>query len=212
MNVLVGCELSGTVRDAFIKEGHNAFSCDLEPSDVAGPHIQKDIYYPICHAEQFIASGYWDLIILHPPCTALAASGNAHYGPGKPKYKERVKAIRWTTNLFLVAQNNSKYVCMENPVGVLPSGKGEQLPKPVYIQPYDFGHDASKKTGLWLSGLPPLKATRRIKPRIFYGRPRWGNQTDSGQNKLGPSPDRAKKRSKTYSGVARAMANQWGNL
>lgn len=132
-----------------------------------------------------------------------------NYGYGKHKHKERIRAIDWTTKLW----RHCAYVCdavaMENPVGVLNSSTVGVFPKPYYIQPYEFGHPESKKTGLWLHNLPYLLPTKLLKvPECGY----WNNQTPSGQNKLGPSPDRAEIRARTYQGIADAMAEQWGIL
>ena len=197
MNILVAYESSGTVREAFRKAGHNAWSCDLQPADDGSTyHFQGDV-------EEWIsdpALKRWDLIIMHPPCTALCVSGNAHYGTGKPKHQQRIDAIEYTLRMFELAKANADAVCMENPVGVLPV-KASQ-----YIQPYQFGHAESKKTGLWLHNLPKLQPTDVVdKPACGH----WDNQTPSGQNKLGPSPDRWKIRSKTYAGIAQAMAEQF---
>jgi hypothetical protein len=199
VNILVAYESSGTVRQAFRKAGHNAWSCDLQPADDGSNyHLQGDV-------EEWISDPVikrWDMIIMHPPCTALAVSGNAHYGTGKPKHDKRIDAIEYTLRVFELAKANADRVCMENPVGVLPI-KASQ-----YIQPYQFGHAESKKTGLWLHNLPFLRPTRLMyKPACGY----WDNQTPSGQNKLGPSPDRWKIRSKTYTGIAQAIADQWGD-
>ena len=194
MRVLIACEFSGVVRDAFAAKGHDAWSADLLQTEAPGQHITGD-----CVAA--IKQG-WDLIIMHPPCTALAVSGNRWYGTGMPKNKERHSAIDWTVSLWNLAKLNAKQVCMENPVGVLPI-------KPTqYIQPWFFGHSETKKTGLWLHGLDQLAPTNILtKPECGF----WDNQTPSGQNKLGPSPDRWKLRSVTYSGIAQAMADQWGS-
>lgn len=199
MNILVAYESSGTVRQAFRKAGHNAWSCDLQPADDGSNyHLQGDV-------EEWISDPVikrWDMIIMHPPCTALAVSGNAHYGTGKPKHQQRIEAIEYTLRVFELAKANADRVCLENPVGVLPI-KASQ-----YIQPYEHGHAESKKTGLWLHNLPCLRPTRLMyKPACGY----WDNQTPSGQNKLGPSPDRWKIRSKTYEGIAQAIADQWGD-
>jgi len=199
MNILVAYESSGTVREAFRKAGHNAWSCDLQPADDGSNyHLQGDV-------EEWISDPVikrWDMIIMHPPCTALAVSGNAHYGTGKAKHQQRIDAIEYTLRVFELAKANADRVCMENPVGVLPI-KASQ-----YIQPYEHGHAESKKTGLWLHNLPCLRPTRLMyKPACGY----WDNQTPSGQNKLGPSPDRWKIRSKTYEGIAQAIADQWGD-
>ena len=194
MRVLISCEYSGKVREAFRRRGHQAYSCDLLESDDNSPHHYRGDCWEV------IDLG-WDLIVMHPPCTALAVSGNAHYGSGMKRNGERLEAIEWTLALYAHAKENAPKVALENPVGVLPI-KASQ-----YIQPYQFGHPESKKTGLWLHNLPPLLATRTLaKPDCGY----WDNQTPSGQNKLGPSADRWKIRSETYQGIADAMADQWG--
>lgn len=185
MRVLVACEYSGKVRGAFRAQGHDAWSCDLLPADDNSQyHIQGD-------CRSVITEG-WDLIIMHPPCTALAVSGNRWYGRGCEKHSERLEAIAWTVELWELARQHSPRVCMENPVGVLPM-------KPTqYIQPWQFGHGETKKTGLWLHGLAPLEATD-----VVEGREQriW---------RMAPSADRWKKRSETFSGIAEAMAQQWG--
>lgn len=184
MRVLVACESSGVVREAFRKLGHDAWSNDLLPADDNSPnHIKGDCVDAIKRG--------WDLIIMHPPCTALSVSGNRWYGRGMPKHAERVEAIRWTMALFSLAKECATSVAMENPVGVLP------IPATQYIQPWQFGHGETKKTGLWLFNLPPLNPTN-----IVSGR-------DQRIWKLPPSVDRWKIRSKTYQGIADAMASQW---
>ena len=196
MRVLIACEYSGKVREAFRRRGHEAYSCDLLESDDNSPHHYRGDCWEV------IGLG-WGLIVMHPPCTALAVSGNAHYGTGMKRNGERLESIDWTLALYAHAKENAPQVAMENPVGVLPI-KASQ-----YVQPYQFGHPESKKTGLWLHNLPPLLATKTLaKPDCGY----WDNQTPSGQNKLGPSADRWKIRSETYQGIADAMAQQWGEL
>ena len=197
MNVLIAYESSGTVRNAFLKYGHNAWSCDLQPADDGSRyHLAVDAEFAM--KDGF---GFYDLIIMHPPCTALCVSGNAHYGQGKPKHNQRLEAIDYTLEMFRLAKECAQMVALENPVGVLPI-KASQ-----YVQPYEYGHSESKKTGLWLYNLPRLEPSDIIaKPACGH----WDNQTPSGQNKLGPSPDRWKIRSNTYSGIAQAMAQQWG--
>lgn len=195
MKVLVACEYSGVVRDAFIARGHDAMSCDLLPTDVAGPHYQGDVF-------DVINDG-WDLMIAHPPCTYLSVSG-MHWttrGLRDPQLTE--DALDFVRRLMAAPV---KQIAIENPISVISSRirKPDQI-----ITPYQFGHDASKKTCLWLKNLPPLRPTSMIEPRIVGGRKRWGNQTDSGQNKLPPSKDRWKIRSATYQGIAEAMASQW---
>ena len=162
-----------------------------------------------------IAHG-WDLAILHPPCTHLCVSGNRYYGANTPGMHKRRGAIVWTMDLWRAAQLFCDRVCLENPVGVLPL-------RFQYIQPWMFGHPESKKTGLALHNLPPLVPTAVLEPpagRVLEAgllfpvteRGYWENQTPSGQNKLGPSPDRAQIRSATYPGVSWAMADQWGGM
>ena len=197
LRVLIACEFSGTVRDTFVALGHEAWSCDLLPSNKPGNHIQGDCVDAISRG--------WDLIIMHPPCTAIAVSGNAHYGEGKPKAHLRERALQWTWALWHHACACARHVAMENPIGMLSrTMKPSQI-----IQPHQFGHDASKATCLWLHNLPLLRGTSDYPPRIVNGKPRWRNQCDSGQNKLGPSSDRWALRSLTYTGIASAMANQW---
>lgn len=198
MRVLVACEYSGRVRDAFIALGHDAMSCDLLPSDAPGPHHEGDV-------RDIIDDG-WDLMIAHPPCTYLSVSG-MHWttrGLRDPQLTE--DALDFVQMLM---DAPIKRIAIENPISVISSRirKPEQI-----ITPYQFGHDASKKTCLWLKNLPPLRPTQLVEPRIVNGKKRWGNQTDSGQNKLGPSEDRWKIRSETYLGIAKAMAEQWGSL
>lgn len=197
MKVLVACEYSGAVRDAFIAKGHEALSCDLLPTDSPGPHYQGDV--------MDIINDGWDLMIAHPPCTYLSVSG-MHWttrGLRDPQLTEdALDFVRLLLNAPI------ERIALENPVSVISSRirKPDQI-----ITPYMFGHDASKKTCLWLKGLAPLKPTEMVAPRIVDGKKRWGNQTDSGQNKLAPSADRWKIRSETYKGIAEAMASQWGN-
>lgn len=197
MKVLVACEYSGTVRNAFIRAGHDAMSCDLLPTDAPGPHYQGDV--------MDIINDGWDLMVAHPPCTYLSVSG-MHWttrGLRDPQLTEDALAF-----VRLLMDAPIKRIAIENPVSVISS----KIKKPdQIINPYEFGHDASKKTCLWLKDLPLLRATQMIEPRMVNGKQRWGNQTDSGQNKLTPSAYRWKIRSETYQGIADAMANQWGN-
>ena len=196
MKVLVACEYSGAVRDAFIARGHEALSCDLLPTDSPGPHYQGDV--------MDIINDGWDLMVAHPPCTYLSVSG-MHWttrGLRDPKLTEDALDF-----VKLLLNAPIERIALENPVSVISSRirKPDQI-----ITPYMFGHDASKKTCLWLKNLPPLRSTLMVEPRIVDGKKRWGNQTDSGQNKLAPSADRWKIRSETYKGIAEAMADQWG--
>lgn len=187
MRVLVACECSGRVRRAFRGRGFDAWSNDLKPADDGSPfHIQGD-----CVAA--IIGRRWDLIIMHPDCTALAVSGNRWYGKGMVYHQQRLDAIDWTTALWETAKENADHVAMENPVGVIP------MPVTQYIQPWEYGHGETKKTGLWLHNLPTLAPTD-----IVEGRENriW---------KMAPSATRKADRSITYLGVADAMADQWGN-
>lgn len=196
MRVLIACEYSGTVRDAFRAAGHDAMSCDLLPTDKPGPHYQGDVF-------DIIRDG-WDMMIAHPPCTYLCSSG-LHWNKRRPDRAAQTEAALTFVQALLDAP--IPRIALENPVGCIGTRirKADQT-----IQPWQFGHDASKATCLWLKGLPPLTPTQTIAPRIVNGRKRWGNQTDSGQNKLPPSADRWKIRSATYQGIADAMAAQWG--
>jgi site-specific DNA-cytosine methylase len=217
MKVLVACEHSGTVRDAFRALGHDALSCDLLPSDNGGPHYQGDV-------RDILGEG-WDLMIAHPPCTYLSSSGMHWTTRGKRDPKLTEDALEFVRLLMAAPIDR---IAIENPIGVISTRirKPDQI-----IQPYQFGHDASKATCLWLKGLPMLVPTKLVDARmvckdckrtqqwstccdkcqgpLMY---RWANQTDSGQNKLAPSADRWKERSKTYQGIANAMAQQWGCL
>lgn len=190
LRVLVACEYSGVVREAFRKLGHDAWSCDLLPSEDSSPfHIQGDVI-----AE--LGKG-WDLMIAHPPCTYLAASGMHWTTRGLRDPKLTDEALDFVGKLL---DAPIKYVALENPVGVISS----RIRKPdQYVHPWMFGDDASKKTGLWLKNLPSLVPTN------ILVKDRYSNQTPSGQNKLGPSADRWKERSRTYQGIADAMAQQW---
>ena len=194
MRVLILCESSGTVREAFRSLGHDAWSSDILPADDGSPkHIQGDC------VDVLEANELWDLIIMHPPCTALAVSGNATYAKGMPKHDKRLESIEWTAKLWKLATNICDHVCMENPVGVLPF-------KPTqYVQPWMFGHPESKKTGLWLHNLPKLEDTNNVK-EVYDSLPR---REQMRLHYLPPSADRWKIRSKTFDGLAQAMAVQY---
>jgi hypothetical protein len=194
--VLIAFECSGVVRRAFRAVGCNAYSNDLQPSDDGSEfHILGD-------AIDAIKSQEWDLIIAHPPCTALAVSGNSTYAEGMPKYSERLSAIDYTMDLFQLCCSVAPRVCMENPVGVLPVKPSQ------YVQPWQFGHAESKKTGFWLFGLPLLMETQNVKSE-YDQLPKNKAQR---LHYLSPSKDRAKLRSETYTGIAQAMAEQWSPL
>ena len=182
MYVLVACEFSGIVRDAFLRKGHKALSCDLLPTEKSGPHYQGDVL-------DILYEG-WDLMIAHPPCTHLAVSGARWF---KYKQKEQQEALNFVSILLNAPIEK---ICLENPVSIISSRirKPDQI-----IQPYQFGHNESKKTCLWLKNLPLLKPTNIITENIQQKV--W---------KCPPSKDRWKIRSRFYTGIAEAMANQWG--
>ena len=182
MKVLVACEYSGRVRDAFIKAGHEAMSCDLLQTDVPGPHYQGDVLD--------ILNDGWDLMIAHPPCTHLAVSGSRWF---KDKVKEQAEALDFV-RLLLNSPINK--IALENPISVISSKirKPDQI-----IQPWQYGHGETKATCFWLKNLPKL-----IPTNIVDGR-------EARVHKMPPSPDRWKLRSTTYQGIADAMAQQWGN-
>lgn len=193
MKILVACEYSGVVRDAFRARGHDAMSCDLLPTDAPGPHYQGDVF-------DVINDG-WDLMVAHPPCTYLSVSG-MHWttrGLRDPQLTE--DALAFVQRLM---DAPIERIAIENPVSIISSRirKPDQI-----IQPWWFGHDASKRTCLWLKNLPLLTSTDMLPGDA---KTRRANQTASGQNKLPPSKDRWKIRSATYKGIADAMAAQWG--
>lgn len=206
MRVLVACEFSGTVRDAFAAAGHHAVSCDLLPTERSGLHHQGDVRALLDHG--------WDLMIAHPPCTYLTISAAWAFGDGP--YHQKVKpgtlvgaarrAAREEAVAFVKALHDAPIarVAIENPVGALSTmwRKPDQT-----VQPWMFGNDASKATCLWLKGLPLLVPTDVLPGGA---KARRGNQTSNGQNKLPPTADRWKLRSLTYPGIAAAMAAQWG--
>lgn len=221
MRVLVACEFSGIVRDEFAAKGHDAWSCDLLPSERTGNHIQEEV--------ELILEDGWDLMIAFPPCTYLCSSG-LHWNTRRP---ERAALTHEAMLLvFNLVDAPIPRIALENPIGCISTNyrKPDQI-----IQPWQFGEDASKATCLWLKNLWPLVPTNVVEPSYAcpcgyrfdyalgkYGCPNcegervakavYGNQTPSGQNKLGPSPTRAMDRSRTYAGIAKAMADQWGAL
>jgi hypothetical protein len=250
VRILIGCEFSGIVRDAFAARGHDAWSCDLLPTERPGNHLQCDVL-------DVLTEG-WDMAIFHPPCTYLAVSGLHWNGRVQGRAEKTEDALMFVRRLL---DAPIQRIALENPVSCISSRirKPDQI-----IQPWLFGHDASKKTCLWLKELAPLIHTRIVPPKgwklvkfaadmlddgedeawcqecdmdfadcdcigptqddieyqvingfmfgrneVMTGKPVWSNQTPSGQNKLGPSPTRAKDRAKTYEGIATAMADQW---
>lgn len=183
MRVLVACEFSGTVRDAFITRGHDAMSCDLLPSETPGPHYKGDV-------RDVLGAG-WDLLIAHPPCTHLAVSGARWF---KEKAAEQAEALEFVR---LLLDAPIARIALENPVSIISS----RIRKPDQIlQPWQFGHGEVKATCLWLKGLPRLVPTN-----IVDGR-------EARVHRMPPGPDRWKERSRTFSGIAEAMAEQWGEF
>lgn len=220
MNVLVACECSGRVRSEFRARGHNAFSCDLLPAEDGGEHIlcEHDLHL-LDIIEQGAgygpwskSAGPWDLLIGFPPCTFLCNSSVHLLKSKRPQEKQRWQEMQQGARFFRALWNSPvPRKALENPImhhyatAIIGARHSQTL------QPYEFGDDASKRTCLWLSNLPPLiKTGPFIAPRLVNGKPRWANQTDSGQNKLPPSLHRAADRARTYPGIARAMAAQWG--
>jgi len=184
MRVLVACEYSGRVRDAFARRGHDVISCDLLPTEVEGPHYIGDVF-------DIIDQGF-DLMVCHPPCTHLAVSGARWWKDKDPTLQ--ADALEFCLRLMAV---NIPRIAMENPIGKLSSAyrKPDQI-----IQPWQFGHGETKATCLWLKGLPKLEPSD-----IVSGR-------EPKVHMMPPGPDRWKERSRTYEGIAEAMADQWGNL
>jgi hypothetical protein len=181
MRVLVACEYSGTVRDAFIARGHDAMSCDLLPTERPGPHYQGRV--------QDVINIGWDLMIAHPPCTHLAVSGARWW---KDKQGEQAEALDFVRDLM---DAPIPRIAIENPVSKISTAirKPDQI-----VQPWQFGHGETKATCLWLKGLPLLVPTQVVDGR------------EARIHKMSPSPDRWKERSRTYQGIADAMAAQWG--
>ena len=181
MRVLVACEYSGVVRDAFLAAGHDAMSCDLLPTDAPGPHWQGDV--------RDVLGWDWDLMIAHPPCTHLAVSGARWF---KDKQVEQAQALDFVR---LLLDAPIPRIALENPVSIISSRirKPDQI-----IQPWQFGHGETKATCLWIKGLPLLQSTCVVDGR------------DARVHRMSPSPNRWKERSRTYTGIAAAMAAQWG--
>lgn len=183
MKVFIACEFSGVVREAFRARGHDAVSCDLIASEQPGPHIRGDVL-------EHLGDG-WDLMIAHPPCTHLAVSGARWF---KNKQREQAEALEFVKKLMNAPIDK---IAIENPKSIISS----QIRKPDQIvQPWQFGHGEQKETHLWLKNLPKLEPTDIVsgrEPKIYW---------------MGPGADRAKNRSRTYTGIAAAMANQWGSL
>ena len=204
MKVLVACEFSGMVREAFRKKGHNAWSCDILPTEIPGQHYQCDIFEVI--------NMEWDLMISHPPCTYLSNAGIGWFNEekyGQKAIDRKVSRIKAFDFVMEISNSNIKKICIENPTGWLNSHwrKPDQI-----IQPYFFGDTESKRTCLWLKNLPLLKYTNVVKPKI-YGYYKTGKKIGTpiyGNSYLKFSEDRGRIRSITFQGIANAMANQWG--
>lgn len=183
MRVLVACEFSGTVRDAFAARGHYAMSCDLLEAETPGEHYQGDV-------RDLLEPGRWDLMVAHPPCTHLAVSGARHF---YRKQAEQAESLEFVRTLLLAPVPR---IALENPISIISSRirKPEQV-----IQPWQYGHGETKATCLWLKNLPPLVPTNVVEgrePRVHM---------------MPPGPDRWRERSRTFPGIAAAMADQWGN-
>jgi hypothetical protein len=202
MRVLVACEYSATVSNAFRRLGHEAWSNDILPTE-GDPawHIQG-------HCEVAIASRQWDLIIVHIPCTAMAVCGNSTYGAGMPKHQERIDALKWSLRVWDFACHYSDRVAMENPASVLfPMLRAERGADVQYVQPYQFGHLEQKKTGFALHGLPRLKETHNVYAEMM----KLPKHVRERVHYMSPGKDRAKERARFYAGFADAMANQWSD-
>ena len=183
LKVLIACEYSGTVRDAFIARGHEDMSCDLLPTERPGPHYRGSV--------RDIINDGWDLMVAHPPCTHLAVSGARWF---KDKQEEQAAALEFVR---LLLDAPIQRIALENPVSIISSRirKPDQI-----IQPWQFGHGETKATCLWLKGLPLLKPTNVVEGR------------EARIHRMPPGPDRWKERSRTFQGIADAMAAQWGLL
>jgi site-specific DNA-cytosine methylase len=185
MRVLVACEYSGTVREAFAKLGHDAMSCDLLPTEIPGNHYQGNV--------MSVINDGWDLMIAHPPCTHLAVSGARHFKEKKADGRQE-EALNFV-QFLLDCRKIIHRIALENPISIISSHirKPDQI-----IQPWQFGHGETKATCLWLHGLEKLTPTNIVEGRADR------------IHKMPPGPDRWKERSRTYQGIADAMADQWG--
>jgi hypothetical protein len=193
MNVAILGEFSGIIRDEFIKQGHNAVSCDFLPTERPGPHVQTDMRAFLIPGRSFY--GWADMFIAHPSCTYTTVAANKWIKIQPDRQRLQDEAVEFFR--FLLEDVDIKMKCIEHPVSVVST----RIRKPdQYIQPWMFGHGETKKTGLWLKGLPPLVSTNIVSGR--EGRV-WKER---------PGPYRWKERSRTYEGIAKAMAEQWGNL
>jgi len=203
MNVLVACEFSGIVREAFRTRGHNAWSCDLLPSEKEGLHFQCDVLNVI--------NKNWDLMIAHPPCTYLTVTGNKWFNPEfENRFPNRKEQRKEAIEFFMQLINAPiKRIAVENPIGIMSTlyRKPAQI-----IQPFQFGHEEAKKTCLWLKNLPLLIPTKNVEPKytVFKSGKRMATWYCDAV-KL-PKDERMKTRSRTFQGIADAMSEQWGKL
>jgi hypothetical protein len=196
MKVLIACEYSGIVRDAFAAKGHDVWSCDILPTESPGNHFQGDVL-------EHLDKG-WDMMIAHPPCTHLAVSGARWFTEGKKPWSLQEEALDFVRKLLDAPINK---IALENPVSVIST----KIKKPnQIIQPFEYGHDVTKRTCLWLKNLPNLKPTKIVKPDIVLVNGKKMSRMHYESFKL-PSKERSKVRSKFYTGIAKAMANQWGS-
>jgi hypothetical protein len=195
MKVLIACEYSGIVRDAFAAKGHDAWSCDILPTESPGNHYQGNVL-------EHLDKG-WDLMIAHPPCTHLAVSGARWFTEGKKPWSLQEDALDFVRKLLNAPIDK---IALENPVSVIST----KIRKPnQIIQPFEYGHDVTKRTCLWLKNLPNLKPTKIVKPDIVLVNGKKMSRMHYESFKL-PSKERSKVRSKFYTGIAQAMADQWG--
>lgn len=186
MKILVACEMSGIVRDAFIAKGHEAMSCDLLPTQQPGPHYQGDVR-DVLHFP-------WDMIIFHAPCTDICVSGARHFAAKRMEGRQQA-GVSFFMELWRHGERHIEFMAAEQPIGILSTlfRKPDQI-----IQPWEYGHGETKATCLWLKGLKPLKPTNIVEGR------------EARIHRMPPSAQRAMERSKTFTGIADAMAEQWG--
>ncbi len=196
MRILIGCERSGIVRDAFRARGHDATSCDLEPSEADGSHIIGDIFTAIALCK------HWDLIILHPECTHMAVCGNGTWAGTD----ERVEAVSWTVKLWIAAVKACKRVCLENPNSVIHPVLRKHGANTQYVQPWWFGHPETKNTGLTKIGLPDLVKTNDVYEEMM----RLPKKERHKVWYASPGKNRSIDRARAYPGMANALAEQWG--
>lgn len=207
MKILVACEFSGIVRDAFRARGHDAWSCDLLPTEKPGPHLQGDV---LCDKKLlYVLYRKWDLMIAHPPCNYLTVAANKYMKPAySDKFPTRQEDRTLAAEFFMALANAPiERICIENPVGVMSSlwRKPDQI-----IQPYQFGHPDRKRTCLWLKNLSLLRPTDNVTPNIRINRNGHTASVHHDRTLGLPQEERWRARSRTYQGIANAMADQWG--